>query len=168
MKTYTDPVFMPNERNKKDILAAYDPEYFKAMIISDTGIEENSVIKKGQEVSVIYPSASTKEEQAEIVKNHTDHYGVKINQAVLGNLALLEFYKSQGKITSDDVNVITVETYGHCTDVSLLKHDGEVCHICKKERIPECDINPDRCSYSVLPHSSCSQPYGTKKEDSWK
>ena len=62
MKTYTDPVFMPNERNKKDILAAYDPEYFKAMIISDTGIEENSVIKKGQEVSVIYPAASTKEE----------------------------------------------------------------------------------------------------------
>ena len=37
------------------------------MIISDTGIEENSVIKKGQEVSVIYPSASTKEEQAKIV-----------------------------------------------------------------------------------------------------
>lgn len=60
MKTYTDPVFMPNERNKKDILAAYDPEYFNAMIISDTGIEENSIIKKGQEVSVIYPSAEHK------------------------------------------------------------------------------------------------------------
>lgn len=99
MKTYTDPVFMPNECNKRDILAAYDPEYHKAMIISDTGIEGNSVIKKGQEVSVIYPSASTKEEQAKIVKKHTDHYGVKINQAVLGPLALVEFYKSQSKIT---------------------------------------------------------------------
>ena len=70
MKTYTDPVFMPNECNKRDILAAYDPEYHKAMIISDTGIEGNSVIKKGQEVSVIYPSASTKEEQAKIVKTY--------------------------------------------------------------------------------------------------
>lgn len=146
MKTYTDPVFMPNECNKRDILAAYDPEYYKAMIISDTGIEEHSVIKKDQEVSVIYPSASTKEEQARIVKNHTDHYGVKINQAVLGNLALLEFYKSQKKITSDDVNVITVEAYEQYTDVSLLKHDGEVCHICEKERIPEGDSNPDRAA----------------------
>ena len=164
MKTYTDPVFMPNERNKKDILAAYDPEYFKAMIISDTGIEENSVIKKGQEVSVIYPSASTKEEQAEIVKNHTDHYGVKINQAVLGNLALLEFYKSQGKITSDDVNVITVETYGHCTDVSLLKHDGEVCHICKKERIPEGDINPDRAATVSYRTAAAVNRMGQKKK----
>ena len=80
MKTYTDPVFMPSECNRKDILAAYDPEYHKAMIISDTGIEEHSIIKKDQEVSVIYPSASTKEEQARIVKNHTDYYGVKINQ----------------------------------------------------------------------------------------
>lgn len=117
MKTYTDPVFMPSEYNKKDILAAYDPEYHKAMIISDTGIEEHSVIKKDQEVSVIYPAASTKEEQTEIVKKHTDHYGVKINQAVLGPLALVEFYKSQRQLTSDDVNVITVETYDHYTDV---------------------------------------------------
>lgn len=147
MKTYTDPVFMPNEyNNKRDILAAYDPEYHKAMIVSDTGIEGNSVIKKGQEVSVIYPSASTKEEQAKIVKNHTDHYEVKINQAVLGNLALLEFYKFQKKITSDDVNVITVEAYEQYTDVSLLKHDGEVFHICEKERIPEGDSNPDRAA----------------------
>lgn len=146
MKTYTDPVFMPSECNKRDILAAYDPEYFKAMIISDTGIEENSVIKKGQEVSVIYPAASKKEEQEEIVKKHTDHYGVKINQAVLGNLALVEFYKSQGKITSDDANVITVETYEHYTDVSILTHDGKVCHIYEKERIPEGDGNPDRAA----------------------
>lgn len=146
MKTYTDPVFMPNECNKRDILAAYDPEYHKAMIISDTGIEGNSVIKKGQEVSVIYPSASTKEEQAKIVKKHTDHYGVKINQAVLGPLALVEFYKSQRKITSNDVNVITVETYDYYTDVSLLKHDGKVCHIYEKKRIPEGDGNPDRAA----------------------
>ncbi len=146
MKTYTDPVFMPNECNKRDILAAYDPEYHKAMIISDTGIEGNSVIKKGQEVSVIYPSASTKEEQAKIVKKHTDHYGVKINQAVLGPLALVEFYKSQSKITSNDVNVITVETYDYYTDVSLLKHDGKVCHIYEKKRIPEGDGNPNRAA----------------------
>ena len=146
MKTYTDPVFMPSECNRKDILAAYDPEYHKAMIISDTGIEGNSVIKKGQEVSVIYPAASTKEEQTEIVKKHTDHYGVKVNQAVLGNLALVEFYKSQGKITSDDVNVITVETYMKYTDVSLLTQDGEVFHICEKERIPEGDGNLDRAA----------------------
>lgn len=144
MKTYTDPVFVPNECNKRDILAAYDPEYYKAMIISDTGIEEHSVIKKDQEVSVIYPSASTKEEQEKVVKKHTEHYGVKVTQAVLGSLALAEFYKSQGKITSDDANVITVETYEHYTDVSLLKHDGKVCHICEKERIPEGDSNPDR------------------------
>lgn len=144
MKTYTDLVFMPNECNKRDILAAYDPEYYKAMIISDTGIEEHSVIKKDQEVSVIYPSASTKEEQEKVVKKHTEHYGVKVTQAVLGSLALAEFYKSQGKITSDDANVITVETYEHYTDVSILKHDGKVCHICEKERIPEGDSNPDR------------------------
>lgn len=146
MKTYTDPVFMPSECNKKDIFAAYDPEYFKAMIISDTGIEENFVIKKGQEVSVIYPAASTKEEQEEIVRKHTEHYGVKVTQAVLGPLALVEFYKSQRKITSDDANVITVETYENYTEVSLLMHDGKICHIYEKERIPEGDGDPNRAA----------------------
>lgn len=104
MKKYTDLVIEVDVKDKKDIIAGYDPDYRKSMILTDKGLEDHSIIKSGQDISCIYPTSSTEEEQKEIVKITTAK-GFHVVQAVIGALGIAEFYKSQAVLQPEDTFV---------------------------------------------------------------
>ena len=146
MENFEGLTVQVNEKNHEYrlVLSGYDTKYCKAMIISDmgmTGLPPKE--REGRKVSAVYPTGSTEVERNNIVA-YINAQGFQIIQAVLGACALAEFYTYQNRLHGSDTNIITVETNGTYTDISLVKCEGTNYRIQDKERILEGSDDPER------------------------
>lgn len=146
MENFEGLTVQVNEKNHEYrlVLSGYDTKYYKAMIISDmgmTGLPPKE--REGRKVSAVYPTGSTEVERNNIVA-YINAQGFQIIQAVLGACALAEFYTYQNRLHGSDTNIITVETNGTYTDISLVKCEGTNYRIQDKERILEGSDDPER------------------------
>ena len=146
MENFEGLTVQVNEKNHEYrlVLSGYDTKYCKAMIISDmgmTGLPPKE--REGRKVSAVYPTGSTEVERNNIVA-YINAQGFQIIQAVLGACALAEFYTYQNRLHGSDTNIITVETYGTYTDISLVKCEETNYRIQDKERILEGSDDPER------------------------